>query len=403
MSLLAHGKLAGLEEIADTGRDRLRGGYSRHLWQAPELELREWFIARARKLGLDVETDLNGNLWAWWGESGPDALVLGSHLDSVPGGGEYDGPLGVVSALAAIEALQLSGDRPPRPVAVVVFAEEEGSRFGIACLGSRLLSGAIDPDRARSLRDRDGVSFAEAAQANGLDPRFIGREENRLSNIGLFLELHVEQGRGLIDQGSALGVASSILAHGRWRVHHRGEGNHAGATRMVDRRDPLIAAARTVAAIRDTALATAHGRATVGRIEPIPGGTNVIASAVDTWIDARSDNEAEVHDMLATITAQAELIAEQEGCEVVITEESWSPTVHFDPVVRDRCARALGDVPILATGAGHDAGVLSAHVPTAMLFVRNPTGVSHAPEEFASAEDCTAGVAALASIVRGLR
>ncbi|QKJ21271.1 allantoate amidohydrolase [Microbacterium hominis] len=397
---MAHGRLAGLDEIVDVGRDASRGGYSRHVWAAPELELREWFVARAAAVGLDVETDRNGNIWAWWGAPGRDAVVVGSHLDSVPGGGEFDGPLGVVSALDAIALLQAEGVRPTRPCAVVVFAEEEGSRFGVACLGSRLLTGAISADRARALTDADGVSFAEAAAAHGLDPRRVGRDDEALARIGVFIELHVEQGRGLIDLGGPLAVASSILAHGRWRIDFTGEGNHAGATRMGDRRDPMVAAARGILAIRDAA--RADDRATVGRIEAVPGGTNVIPSRVSTWLDARSDLDGDARALVAEITARAQEAAAAEGCEARVIEESWSGQVVFDPALRDRLAASLGGVPALPTGAGHDAGVLAGHVPTAMLFVRNPTGVSHSPEEHATLDDCVAGVVALTEVLRGL-
>ncbi|HEY0496026.1 MAG TPA: allantoate amidohydrolase, partial [Kutzneria sp.] len=220
-----------LAAIADVGADRTRGGYSRHGFDRVELELREWFAAEAARRGLAVETDRNGNIWAWWGNPGPDAVITGSHLDSVPGGGAFDGPLGVVSALAAVDVLRAKGFVPRRPLAVVVFVEEEGGRFGVPCLGSRLITGAIDPDQARSLRDPDGISLAEAITAAGADPSTLGPDEEALARIGCFVELHVEQGRGLT---VPVGVASSILAHGRWRFTFTGEGNHAGATLMSD-------------------------------------------------------------------------------------------------------------------------------------------------------------------------
>ncbi|MDO9398743.1 MAG: M20/M25/M40 family metallo-hydrolase, partial [Herbiconiux sp.] len=213
MAETAHGVLAGLDEIAGVGADRARGGYSRHLWQSADLDLREWFVSRAVALGLDVQVDRNANIWAWWGAPGADAVVTGSHLDSVPGGGAYDGPLGVVSALDAVQRLRASGFTPSRPFAVVVFAEEEGSRFGVACLGSRLMSGALHPDAARALRDRDGVTLEEAGRAIGFDVARLGADAEALGRIGLFVELHVEQGRALIDLGSATAVASSVLAH----------------------------------------------------------------------------------------------------------------------------------------------------------------------------------------------
>ncbi|SDN45864.1 allantoate amidohydrolase [Allokutzneria albata] len=388
-----------LGDIADVGRDRSRGGYSRHGFDSAELSLREWFVAEAADRGLDVTCDRNGNLWAWWGPPGPDAIITGSHLDSVPGGGAFDGPLGVVSALAAVDAMRAKGIKPSKPFAIVVFAEEEGGRFGVACLGSRLMSGAIDPATALNLRDPDGISFAEAVSAAGLDPARMGRDDEALANIGCFIELHVEQGRGLIDLDAPVGVASSILAHGRWRFSFTGEGNHAGATPIGDRRDPMLPASQLVLAARAAASSVDGARATIGRIQPIPGGTNVIASTVDVWLDARAATDEVTRNVVAEIKAAGLSAAEAEGCELTVTEESYGDTVIFDPVLRDRLAAQLGGVPALPTGAGHDAGILAAHVPTAMLFVRNPTGISHAPAEHAEPDDCEAGVAALATVL----
>lgn len=390
--------MTDLADLADVGRDLRRGGYSRHGFDRAELELRSWFTEEARRRGLDVRTDRNGNLWAWWGAPAPGAVVTGSHLDSVPGGGAFDGPLGVVSALQAVDLLRARGFTPAKPIAVVVFVEEEGGRFGVACLGSRLMTGAIAPETACALRDPDGVAFGEAAHAAGVDPLRMGRDDRALATIGAFVELHVEQGRGL---EVPVGLASSILAHGRWRFTFTGEGNHAGATLIEDRRDPMLPAARTVVAARRAA--TGGARATVGRVVPNPGGTNVIASSVDLWLDARAGDEPRTREVVASITEAAREAAAEEGCEVRVTEESWGGTVHFDTGLMTEVRAALGgDVPALPTGAGHDAGILAAHVPTAMLFVRNPTGVSHAPEEHAEADDCAAGVVALASVLEHL-
>ena len=391
-----------LRQIAAVGADPRRGGYSRHVFDPAERELREWFTERATDLGLSLETDRNGNIWAWWGAPGADAVITGSHLDSVPGGGPLDGPLGVATALAAIAELQAEGYAPSRPCAVVVFAEEEGARFGIACLGSRLLSGAMSAERALSLTDVAGTTFGEAASGFGLDVAHLGADRAALDRIGVFVELHVEQGRGLIDLGAPVGVASSILAHGRWRIRVRGQGNHAGTTEMADRRDPMVVAAQAILASREVALATRGVRATVGRIEPVPGGTNVIASQVSTWLDVRASTDAETLDAVAAISEAARSAAVAEGCEIDIVEESYGGEVVFDPELRDRIAATLGGAPILPTGAGHDAGVLASVVPTAMLFVRNPTGISHAPEEGATDDDCEAGAAALVTVLKDL-
>src|SRR3984957_18867689 len=273
-----------LAEIAEVGRDPVRGGYSRHLFDPAELELRAWFTRRAQALGLTVEPDQNGNVWAHWGAPGPGTMGTGSHLDSVPGGGAYDGPLGVASALSAVARLKADGFVPARPVALIAFAEEEGSRFGIACLGSKLLAGAVEPAAMAEREDIAGVTFAQAAGAAGIDPAGIGRDEERLTSLSAFVELHVEQGRALTDLGAPVAVASAILAHGRWRLTFHGEGNHAGATPMAGRGDPVVAAAaavltaRDIAAARDDPAGGVNARATVGRLVPVPGGANVIAS-----------------------------------------------------------------------------------------------------------------------------
>ncbi|MFF0149588.1 N-carbamoyl-L-amino-acid hydrolase [Amycolatopsis sulphurea] len=390
-----------LGQIADVGRDAWRGGYSRHVFDAPERELRTWFVERAQRLGLGVETDRNGNLWAWWGSPGPEAVVTGSHLDSVPGGGAFDGPLGVVSALEAVEALQAKEFRPAKPVAVVVFAEEEGGRFGLPCLGSRLMTGTVDADWARGLRDPDGVTFAEAIAAAGLDAGGVGADPDRLGLIGQFVELHVEQGRGLIDLGSPVAVGSTVIAHGRWRFSFSGQGNHAGATRLADRVDPMLPAAETVLAVRRLARGWDDARATVGRLVPTPGGTNVIASTVDLWLDARVPG-VETPALVEEIAVAARDAAEGEGCELIISRESYSGDVVFDEPLRRALGEWLGAPPELPTGAGHDAAILAGFVPSAMLYVRNPTGISHAPDEFAEDADVAAGARALAEVLERL-
>jgi N-carbamoyl-L-amino-acid hydrolase len=394
-----------LRDISTIGRDASRGGYSRPVFSTAETDLRGWFVEQAERRGLDVHTDHNGIIWAWWDTAArtrKDAVVTGSHLDSVPGGGAYDGPLGVASALVAVDILKTRGLRPRRPLAIAVFPEEEGSRFGVACLGSRLLTGALDPDKARRLKDPDGNTYADVAAASGQDPRLIGADYGTLQKLGAFVELHVEQGRGLIDLDQPVAIGSSILGHGRWKLSMSGQGNHAGTTLMKDRRDPMIAAAKVVVGIRDTARKYRDARATVGRIQPVPGGTNVIASRVDLWIDVRHPDDAVTAALVEAIGLTAQVFAAEEGCTADLTMESLSPTVHFDDGLRDRLQELLPAAPILATGAGHDAGVLSSHLPTAMIFVRNPTGISHSPEELVEDRDAEAGALALADSLAGL-
>ncbi len=376
------------------------GGYRRFAWTPADLQAREWFVAAATDRGLDVHTDRNGNLWAWWlppGVTEPrDAFVTGSHLDSVPDGGAFDGPLGVISGLCAIDVLKAQGIQPAKPVALVVFADEEGARFGVACSGSRLATGVLDPDRARSLRDNDGVTLAEAMRTAGHNPDHLGPDDETLNRVGVFVELHVEQGRALVDLDAPVGIGTGIWPHGRWRFSFTGEANHAGTTRLQDRRDPMLAFAHTAIAAR-AAAAAADGVATFGRVDVEPNGTNAIPSRVLAWLDARAARQGDLDEIVDGITASAQQRASGDGTSCIVDPESVTPAVDFSGEVANFLHSRLGAIPDLATGAGHDAGILSEKVPTGMLFVRNPTGVSHAPGEFAEPDDCAAGVAALAN------
>ncbi|GAA3427248.1 allantoate amidohydrolase [Streptosporangium nondiastaticum] len=380
--------------IEHLGRDGRTGGYLRDAWSPADRELREWFCQEAERRGLDLREDRNGNLWAWWGDpSGRPGVVAGSHLDSVRQGGAFDGPLGVVSAFAALDALRARGAEPARPLGVACFTDEEGARFGVPCVGSRLLTGVLDPDRARGLTDDEGDSLAEVLRRAGRDPGALGRDDETLRNIGVFLELHVEQGRGLVDAGAPVGVASAIWPHGRWRFDFRGQANHAGTTRLDDRDDPMLPFARTVLRAREAA-ERAGVLATFGKVRVSPNNANAVPGLVSAWLDARGGREDAVRALVAEL-------ADSSGAEV--SAESWTPVVDFDADLRDRLAAVLGGAPALPTGAGHDAGILAAAgVPSAMVFVRNPTGISHSPDEHAETSDCHAGVAALADALEDL-
>jgi N-carbamoyl-L-amino-acid hydrolase len=379
-------------EIAPIGRGRQ--GYLRYALTEPELVLRDWFRNQADRRDMPVTEDGNGNLFAWWGAPwGQHAVLTGSHFDSVPHGGGYDGPLGIVSAFLAIDQLRRERKTPSKPLAVVAFVDEEGGRFGVPCLGSRLLSGGIDPKKAAALTDRDGVTFGEAL---GTEP--AGALPGLQNRIDALIELHIEQGRAL---DVPVGVASAIWPHGRWRFDFTGRGDHAGTTRMADRCDPMLTFAYTVlAANKEARLAGAH--ATIARAEVLPNATNAIPSLVQGWLDARAADTTTLDTLVEAVVKRAYDRAGRDGTEVAVTPESVSPEVAFDASLAARLAKTLGGAPILPTGAGHDAGVLSAHVPTAMLFVRNPTGVSHSPAEHAEDADCEAGVEALATVLSDL-
>ena len=392
-------------ELARIGKDPDSGGYHRGGWTPAERAATHWFTDQCASRGLRLESDGIGNLVAWWDAGSGPGVVTGSHLDSVIDGGAFDGPLGVVSALAAVDRLSAAGFEPRVPIGVGAFVEEEGSRFGMPCLGSRVAVGALPAARALDLTDRSGTTLRSALESAGTDPAGVGVSP-LLERMSAFIELHVEQGRGLVDSGAAVGVASSIWPHGRYRFEFTGEANHAGTTLMEDRRDPMLTYATTALAANKQAR-LAGARATFGRVSVEPNGTNAVPSRVTAWLDARAADSATVESLLEAITRQAGERASRDGTEVVVTAESVSPVVDFQPALRDRLVEALEPVvpkaPVLPTGAGHDAGIFSAAgVPTAMLFVRNPTGVSHSPAEHAEMDDCLAGVEALALALKDL-
>lgn len=397
--------------LADVGRAPT-GGYRRFAWTDVDVDLRTWFEDQARARGMDVVVDRAGNQWAWWGD--PDrtpGVVTGSHLDSVPGGGAFDGPLGVVTGFAAVDALRAQGRTPSVPLGVVCFSDEEGGRFGVACLGSRLLTGALEPARALALHDADGVSLADALRRVGRPvdgPGAPAADPEALGRVAAFVELHIEQGRVLDDVvggGAAVGVGTGIWPHGRWRVQMCGEANHAGTTPLAARQDPMLDLASLVVRSREAA-ERSGALATVGRVVVEPNGVNAIPSRVTAWLDARAQAPEAVADVLAAL---ADLEPEL---------ESWTGATTFDEGLVDRVARVVGraaggdaagrdaagaGAPRLTTGAGHDAGVLAtAGVPTAMLFVRNLTGISHSPAEHAEPADCHAGLTALTAALADL-
>jgi N-carbamoyl-L-amino-acid hydrolase len=394
-------------ELLPIGRSSASGGYRRYAWTGADADCRTWFQEQAEARGLTYETDRNGNQWAWLGDpAAGNAVVTGSHLDSVPDGGAFDGPLGVVSAFAALDELRGRGARFTRPLGIVNFGDEEGARFGLACVGSRLTSGALTVEQAHRLTDGDGITLPRAMESAGYDPGTLGPDPERLARIGAFVELHVEQGRALDLSGDRIGIASAIWPHGRWRFDFRGEANHAGTTRLADRHDPMLPYAETVLAARREA-ELAGVVATFGKIGVEPNGVNAIPSLVRGWLDSRAADQASLDTVVTGIEKAAREHAAAHGVDLDVVRESFTPVVDFDHALRDELARILGTetelkVPVLGTGAGHDAGILSDRIPTAMLFVRNPTGVSHSPAEHAAEDDCVAGVSALADVLEGL-
>lgn len=366
------------------------GGAFRLAWTPEDAAAGEWFAAQAQESGLAVERDPAGNLWAlpdspppWWG--------VGSHLDSVRGGGRYDGALGVV---AAFEVAARCTD----PIAVIAFADEEGARFNTPTFGSRALAGRLDVGDALARRDDDGVSLAEAMERAGVDPAGLARAPERLSALRGFLELHIDQGRELARAGAPAGVARSLASRLRLRAELRGRADHAGTTPPQERRDALAAAARLI--VRAGELGADPGlHVTTARIACEPNAATTIPARVSLWIDARSPRAEQVVAWRERFEAAAGEIAQAGGVELELRTEAGSEGVEFDRAVRaalgGACASLGIPAPEMVSYAGHDAGVLAERLPAGMLFVRNETGVSHSPLEDVEMADAAFAAEAL--------
>ncbi|WP_417289143.1 allantoate amidohydrolase [Corynebacterium variabile] len=380
-------------------------GTRRYSWTAEDAALRAWFTAQASARGMEVHTDANGNIRAWWGgrpADGDAGVVTGSHLDSVADGGKWDGPLGVLLGFLAVDVLAAAEARGEftrrRSLGVVDYMDEEGTRFGVACLGSKLMSGALDPDKARGLTDADGVSLAEAMSAAGADPDRIGRDDVEIIRSGVQVEVHIEQGRQLVGLEAPVGVASAIWPHGRWEFVFSGLADHAGTARLVDRKDAALPFASTVLAARAVA-EELDARATFGRFHVEPGGPNVVPARVVALLDARAATDEVLVEMVDRITSAAQEAGAVHGVDVTVSRISHAPVVEFDEGLRElhgKLAAESGEyLPEVPTQAGHDSGILAPVMPTSMLFVRSPHGISHSPLEDAADADVIAGLRAL--------
>ena len=390
--------IAELSAIGGAGTSVTRLGLSPDEQRARDL-VAGWLRAR----GGAVRRDPAANLYGRFGGAGP-AILVGSHIDSVPQGGRFDGALGVLCAVEAVEALLDEGVRFKRPVEVVGWCDEEGARFGIGLFGSCAVFGRL-PDRAALRADTSGVSIADALRAIGEsgDPVTAARP---VSDFAAYLELHIEQGPRLATAGVALGVVSDIVGilHARVTVH--GRQDHAGATIMTARADALAAASEMVLAVEAAAQALPDAVGTVGEIAVRPNAKNVVPGECVFSLDLRARNEDTVETLTRDVRAAIRRIGDARGVKSTIDVLTRVPAVPLDTGLRDlflRAAKAVGvDAPELFSGAGHDAeNAQLAGVPTGMLFVRS-TGGSHNPDESAALDDAVQGARALAIALREL-
>jgi allantoate deiminase len=390
--------VADLEEAARIGADE-RGGVSRFAWTPELARANEWLVGRLEALGLATEIDAAGNVFGRWEEGEGSAVLVGSHLDTVPRGGRFDGALGVLAALAAVRALKSEGLTPRRPLWLVSFNDEEGCRFQTGMLGSRAFIGDLDLDDWR----RRGV--ADAMDAAGFDFERLPAA-NAVDRVGAYLELHIEQGPVLEQEGLDVGIVTGIAGLLGFRVRLTGEANHAGTTPMASRRDALAGAARVVLALRDEARSQPDMTANVGVLNVQPGGFNVIPGMAEFTIDVRGSDADAFARAERFARETVERIAHEEQLELDVAETHRKPPTPLDPELRKVLEASAEDEGAswrrMPSGAGHDAMVLAKHVPAAMLFVPSRGGISHSPAEFTPPEHCELGARVLTSAVRRL-
>ncbi len=382
--------------LAEFGKDP-RGGVSRVAFSEADLQGRAYIIALMRQAGLAVRVDPAGNILGRREGREPHLppIVFGSHIDSVPNGGRYDGVVGVIGAIECIEVLNEHDVRTRHPLEVIVFAAEEGGLFG-----SRALLGALTPE-ALAVVNASGKTVRDGIRTIGGDPDRLAEAVRRPGEIKAFLELHIEQGGTLEAEGAQIGVVEGIVGIRRWEVEIEGFANHAGTTPMNQRRDALVAAAELILVVNRVVTST-PGRqvGTVGRIAAEPGAPNVIPGRVRMSLELRDLSAEKIEQLFERIREEARAIQERRGVTITFTPiDATAVPAPTDPRVRQliaETARELGLSTIfLPSGAGHDAQNMARIAPTGMIFVPSVGGISHSPKEYTRPEDLANGATVL--------
>jgi len=383
-------------QLAEFGKDP-RGGISRLAFSEADRRGREYIIALMRRAGLAVRVDPAGNIIGRREGREPQLppIVFGSHIDSVPNGGRYDGVVGVIGAIECIEVLNAHGVTTRHPLEVVVFAGEEGG-----LVGSRALIGALTPE-ALAVISQSGLTVRDGIRAIGGDPDRLAEAVRRPGEIAAFLELHIEQGGVLEAEGAQIGVVEGIVGIRRWDVVVEGFANHAGTTPMAHRRDALVGAAEVILAV-NRVVTSVPGRqvGTVGRIAAEPGAPNVIPGRVRMSLELRDLSEEKIEALFERIREQARAIEARRGVTITFTpiDASAVPALTDERLRRliAETARELGLRAIaLPSGAGHDAQNMARIAPTGMIFVPSVGGISHSPQEYTRPEDLANGATVL--------
>ena len=381
---------------------------TRILFTPPDLEAKAYLTGLFQEAGLKVRTDPVGNIFASWSPSGATGapVATGSHIDAIPHSGRFDGTVGVLGGLEAIRMLMRSGFQPERPIELVCFAAEEPTRFGVGCLGSRALCGAIAANELAELRDGQGQRFDDVRRRAGLSgPLDKARVAPRAYRA--FVELHIEQGPLLERNGIPIGAVTAIAAPSTLRIVVQGEGGHAGAVLMRERKDALVAAAEMALAVECIALKMSPDTVgTVGLFEVFPGAVNSIPEKVSCTVDLRDIDAPRRDQALDEILTEVRAIACRRGVSVSVERLNADPPVtcarEVVAAIEEACtALNLRHLPMVSR-AYHDALFMARIAPTGMIFIPCRDGVSHRPDEYAAPEAIERGVRVLAETLRRL-
>lgn len=374
------------------------GGVQRLAWTDSEVEARAWLLEQCTHAALEAEQDEAGNIWAWAGTR--PAIVLGSHLDTVPNGGGFDGALGVLAALEVLVAAREAGIPEANRLALVCFSDEEGVRFDTGMTGSRAVAGTLTQEEVAKARTPDGHRFVDALRDRGLDPSRVHEAGRRREDIVSYLELHIEQGRRLDRLDKPIAGVSAIAGLSSWHIRVHGESNHAGTTKLEDRRDALLPIARATLTARQVMTEFPGLVATVGDAHVVGGASNIVPGVTYCTLDVRSCDEQDLEVATRTILKSLRESAQENRCRTELDEVKRLPTVAMDAAVSAAIQSTYPghEVPAaLPSMAGHDAmSLVPAGVPCGMIFVRSRDGMSHCPEEQSDARDCALGAQWLA-------
>lgn len=392
-----------LEELGHLGESP--DGMDRVAYSPADIAGREYAVKLMREAGLETRIDTAGNIIGL--RAGSDdslsAIALGSHTDTVPKGGKYDGALGVMAAIEVVRTLQEQGHRTRHPVEVINFTNEEGTRFHRWLVGSRSMAGQLEQEDLDAVDD-DGYSLGPCLADIGGDISRIGEATRNPGELAAYFELHIEQGPNLYQSGTPIGVVTGITGRAVFEVEIEGKANHAGTTPMSTRRDALVSASKLVLAIQKmTAEQEICRVSTVGSIKAIPNAVNVIPGNASIGLEFRdTDMEAlaAAEQELRRITGQA---AVNDGVDIEVNRHRFTSSVPIKPEMQALVAEAAVNCGLawepLPSGAGHDAQAVAAIAPVAMLFVPSVAGISHSPEEYSTPEDCANGAQVLLELL----